>query len=300
MLGRVAACAAVLFAWPICTGAGGGGMMPYSGIAVAMAQEQAQQKAQQQSIATSDQTVDTEGQTRTPPRQDTHIAAPTAGAEPAPANHPVSSTPLAPTAEPFGLAAERVSEGEILHKWTTVQTEIRENKKVLARCREDTSSCPLAARRFLAIIDEGRARSGRARIGVINREINLAIVPTSDLMQWGVADRWSAPLETFTTQRGDCEDYAIAKYVALRAAGVAAEDVKLVVVRNTDAKENHAVVAVRLERDWVILDNRWLALVPDRAMWRATPLLVIDKDGVRQFVVPTANARLRDGAPASF
>ena len=246
MLGRVAACAAVLFAWPICTGVGG--MMPYSGVAVAMAQEPAQQKAQQQALAASDRTVDTDGQTPTTPRQDDQIAAPTAGIEPAPANHPVSpKRALAPAAEPFGLAAERVSEGEILHKWTTVQTEIRENKKILARCREDTSSCPLAARRFLAIIDEGRARSGRARIGVINREINLAIVPTSDLMQWGVADRWSAPLETFTTQRGDCEDYAIAKYVALRAAGVAAEDVKLVVVRNTDAKENHAVVAVRLE-----------------------------------------------------
>jgi predicted transglutaminase-like cysteine proteinase len=295
MLGRVAACAAVLFAWPICTGVGG--MMPYSGVAVAMAQE----PAQQQAPAASDQTVDTEGQTQTTPRQDDHIAAPTAGIEPAPANHPVSPKPaLAPAAEPFGLAAERVSEGEILHKWTTVQTEIRENKKVLARCREDTSSCPLAARRFLAIIDEGRARGGRARIGVINREINLAIIPTSDLMQWGVADRWSAPLETFTTQHGDCEDYAIAKYVALRAAGVAPEDVKLVVVRNTDANENHAVVAVRLEGDWVILDNRWLAPVPDRAMQRATPLFVIDKDGVRQFVVPTANARLRDGAPASF
>ena len=44
----------------------------------------------------------------------------------------------------------------------------------------------------------------------------------SDLAQWGVIDRWSAPLETFTTGRGDCEDYAIAKYVALTAAGVAA------------------------------------------------------------------------------
>ena len=26
----------------------------------------------------------------------------------------------------------------------------------------------------------------------------------SDLAQWGVLDRWSAPLETFTSQAGDC------------------------------------------------------------------------------------------------
>jgi predicted transglutaminase-like cysteine proteinase len=217
------------------------------------------------------------------------------------ANKPVSpETALAPEAALFGLAAERVSEGKILRKWTDVQSEIREDKEILAGCRENASSCPPAARLFLAIVDEGRARSGRARVGVINRAINLSIIPTSDLVQWGVVDRWSAPLETFTTGRGDCEDYAIAKYVALRAAGVAPEDIKLVIVRNIDISENHAVVAVRLDGAWVILDNRRLALVPAREMWRATPLFEIGEDGVRQFVTPTANARLRDAAPASF
>jgi Bacterial transglutaminase-like cysteine proteinase BTLCP len=139
-------------------------------------------------------------------------------------------------------------------------------------------------------------RAARARISVINRAINLAIMPTSDLEQWDVADRWSAPLETFTTYRGDCEDYVIAKYVALQAAGVAPEDIKLVVVRNTDVSENHAVVAVRIDGAWVILDNRWLALASDREMRRATPLFEIDEYGVRQFMAPTANARLPDGA----
>ena len=81
---------------------------------------------------------------------------------------------------------------------------------------------------------------------------------------------------------------------------VASKDVKLVVVRNIDASENHAVVAVRLDGAWVILDNRRLPLLTDREIRHATPLFVIDEDGVRQFVTPTANARLRDGAPASF
>ena len=54
---------------------------------------------------------------------------------------------------------------------------------------------------------------------MINRDINMAIRPTSDLAQWGVTDRWSAPLATLASGRGDCEDYAIAKYVALREAG---------------------------------------------------------------------------------
>ena len=120
------------------------------------------------------------------------------------------------------------------------------------------------------------------------------------MAQWGVADRWSAPLETFTTRRGDCEDYAIAKYVALRAAGVAEEDVKLVVVRDTAAEENHAMVAVRLDGGWIILDNRSLALVRDNEMSWATPLLVLDDNGVRQFVAPGSIAKLQEIAPGSF
>jgi len=283
MRARVAACAAWAFAWPVWAGLDGGAL-PYPGIAVAMAQEVtpelAQKTAQQQALGA--------------PRQGVQIAMSPEGIRPAPANKP------APQALPFGLAAERVSEGKILHKWIDVQSEIREDKEILASCRENASSCPPAAQVFLAIVDEGRARSGRARVGVINRAINLAIIPTSDLVQWGVVDRWSAPLETFTTRRGDCEDYAIAKYVALQAAGVAPEDIELVVVRNTDTSENHAVVAVWLDGTWVILDNRRLALVPAREIRRATPLFVIDEQGVRQSMAPTANAQLREGVPALF
>ena len=48
--------------------------------------------------------------------------------------------------------------------------------------------------------------------------------------------------------------------MALTDAGVPPEDVKIVVVRNKTASENHAVVAVLVDGAWVILDNRWLAL----------------------------------------
>ena len=207
--------------------------------------------------------------------------------------------PRSPEAEPFGLDAEPVAAGAIVAKWSGVEAEIRAEDQVLDRCREG-AWCPTAARRFLSIVDEGRARNGRARIGIINRAINLAIIPTSDVAQWGVADRWSAPFETFTTRRGDCEDYAIAKYVALRAAGVAEADVKLVVVRNTAVGEDHAVVAVRLDGAWIILDNRWLPLVRDREMWWATPLLVLDDNGVRRFLAPGAIAKLPEIAPSLF
>jgi predicted transglutaminase-like cysteine proteinase len=220
--------------------------------------------------------------------------------EPAAPNRDNPAMAPPPVGEPFGLAAISVTGGNVLTKWRRVETDIRADNEVLARCRDTTERCPAAARDFLAIIARGRAQTGRTRIGVINRAINLAIEPMSDLAQWGVPDRWSAPLETFATGRGDCEDYAIAKYVALTAAGVAPEDVKLIIVRNTAVEEDHAVVAVRLDGSWIVLDNRWLTLVADNEMEQATPRFVLDGDGVRQFVRPSLIASRRAAIPASF
>jgi predicted transglutaminase-like cysteine proteinase len=200
-------------------------------------------------------------------------------------------------AEPFGLKTVPVSGGGLLAKWDDVIGEIHAEADILARCREDASRCPLAAQKFLAVIAEGRARQGRARVGVINRAINLAIAPMSDLAQWGVPDRWSAPLETLATGRGDCEDYAIAKYVALLQAGVAADDVRLVIVRDLALAQDHAVVAARLDGIWLMLDNRRLVLLPDVDMPRVRPLFALDDSGVKQFA-PTDFAGA-DDVPAA-
>jgi predicted transglutaminase-like cysteine proteinase len=204
---------------------------------------------------------------------------------------------LAP--DPFGVATVPVVDGNIIIKWSGFEADIRGEEQILAQCREG-GPCPQSAREFLAIVDEGRMQTGRARIGVINRAINLAIKATSDFEQWGVADRWSAPLETFTTHRGDCEDYAIAKYVALRAAGIPAEDLKLVVVRDTVASEDHAVTAVRFDGAWLVLDNRWLPLGRDTDISNVIPKFILDENGVRRFVVPVLNAKLRESSTVSF
>ncbi len=213
---------------------------------------------------------------------------------------PAKPSPPPPAAEPFGLAVTPVWFGKILTNWSGVEAGIRADEETLRRCRDDAQHCSRAARNFLAIVTQGRAQAGRARVGVINRAINMAIEPMNDMGQWGVPDRWSPPLETFATGRGDCKDYAIAKYVALMAAGVPAQDVKLIIVRNTAANEDHAVVAVRDSGEWTILDNRWLTLVKDVEMPKIIPEFVLDDDGVREFVPPTITVAQRTASPASI
>jgi predicted transglutaminase-like cysteine proteinase len=204
---------------------------------------------------------------------------------------PSSNSERKSSSEPFSLLGVAITTGEVSAKWRSIRSEIEVEAAVLARCQAE-QQCPAAARQFLDIVAGGRERDGLARIGVINRAINLTIVPTSDIKQWGVLDRWTPPLETLTTGRGDCEDYAIAKYGALLDAGVANEDLKLLIVHDRVADEDHAIVAARVNGSWLMLDNRWLALVPDTELLRFNPRFVLDDSGVKEVVPQRAETRL--------
>ena len=185
----------------------------------------------------------------------------------------------------FGMETEPVA-GELAAKWRAVEADIEREQQVLARCRAQ-EACPAVAQELLDIAAEGAGRSGRARVGFINRAVDLAVTPTRDEVQWGVADHWSPPFETLQSHRGDCEDYAIVKYVALLQAGLPHDDVKIVILRNLLPKEDHAVVAARVDGKWLILDNRRLALVRDVDMVRSIPKFVLDQAGTRRFVPPS-------------
>src|SRR5450755_2370315 len=205
------------------------------------------------------------------------------------------------SAEPFGLFASPLSEGGLREKWLEVERKLDDERVQLALCDGDRERCVSpAALQLLAIVDNARAREGRARLGEINRAINLAIRPMSDLAQYGQIDVWSSPLVTFTTGAGDCEDYAIAKFVALRQVGISPDDLRIVIMRDTIHGEDHAVAAARLDGHWLMLDNRRMAMIEDAYVRNYRPLFVIDQRGVMKYADPPLLAGLpdQDNAPS--
>src|ERR1051325_10563749 len=104
----------------------------------------------------------------------------------APANSrvPVPRTPI--DRGPFGLAAS--DNRTYAARWRLLQPAILIERQILAFCRSSPDSCPAAATKFGAIVEAARGRSGLARIGEINRAVNLAIRTVSDLPQYGVPD----------------------------------------------------------------------------------------------------------------
>ena len=81
----------------------------------------------------------------------------------------------------------------------------------------------------------------------------------SDAEHWRQGEYWATPSEFVASNGGDCEDYAIAKYVALRAAGVPPGQLRLAYVKALTGQriENHMVLAYyrTAGAEPLILDN---------------------------------------------
>jgi predicted transglutaminase-like cysteine proteinase len=194
--------------------------------------------------------------------------------------------------EPFGLFTFRAPEGALWRKWRGLESDVTKEHAVLDRCRENAEACPSHAAQFLRVIRAVKAKSGRDQLDEANRAVNMAIHYLSDYAQHGEADRWSAPLASFATGKGDCEDYAIAKYVALSEAGFPREELRLLLVRDRSVRQDHAVLAARLDGHWLILDSRRSELMNDADATSFTPLYAINHRGVQLFAAPYAKRGL--------
>jgi len=106
---------------------------------------------------------------------------------------------------------------------------------------------------FRQLSEQMRERFSEDRVAVILRwqELLEEIAPLSEQEQlvqvndffhrnvryqldehlYGVEDYWATPLETLGHGRGDCEDWAIAKYISLRRLGIPDEKLRLIYVR---------------------------------------------------------------------
>lgn len=111
------------------------------------------------------------------------------------------------------------------------------------------------------------------------RELNLRINEAYyviDPVNWGVPDYWATPDE-FQRRDGDCEDYAIAKYLALRSLGFSPDDMRIVVLQDENLGVAHAILAVRLQDQTYILDNQVNQVLADRVIRHYRPIYSINE-----------------------
>lgn len=113
----------------------------------------------------------------------------------------------------------------------------------------------------------------------VNEFVNrLPAIP--DIEHWKVIDYWATSAESFASNGGDCEDFVIAKYFALKELGVPIERLRLVYVRMRNASEAHMVLAYYARPDAVplILDNLFARIVPATERPDLTPVFSFNDD----------------------
>ncbi len=149
--------------------------------------------------------------------------------------------------------------------------------------RDDVSEGNCTARRYnrchlrawQAFLQDIRDLPRAQQLQRINRFANSKPY-VLDMENYRVEDYWAIPRELLYNG-GDCEDYAITKLFSLRWLGFAQEDVRLVVLQDTNLRVAHAVLAVVQDEDIVILDNQIDAVVSHRKIVHYAPVYSINE-----------------------
>lgn len=84
----------------------------------------------------------------------------------------------------------------------------------------------------------------------VDRQVNAAVQPVTDMDHWGVVDRWDYP----TDGKGDCEDYALLKRKILMHEGYPRQALLITVVKDLEG-EGHAILTLKTNRGEFVLDN---------------------------------------------
>ncbi|QRG08856.1 transglutaminase-like cysteine peptidase [Xanthobacter dioxanivorans] len=120
-------------------------------------------------------------------------------------------------------------------------------------CSQSPHECDVMGNGPLAMrLDAQR----NAELERVNRTVNEAIQPETDLDHFGETERWAYPDDG----RGDCEDYVLEKRRRLINMGWPSSVLLITVVRDHEG-DGHAVLTVITDRGDLILDNQEAEIV---------------------------------------
>lgn len=146
--------------------------------------------------------------------------------------------------------------------------------------REDPASIGFGRKELVAwksFLDSLRRHPRKAQIEAVNREMNRRAY-VLDPINWRVPDYWASPGQ-FLHKNGDCEDYAIAKYLSLRSLGFAPEGLRIVVVQDLNLRALHAVASVDFFGDFLILDNQIDSVISHERIHHYKPIYSVNELG---------------------
>ena len=133
--------------------------------------------------------------------------------------------------------------------WAGVGSHAWVSERMLTQAQRLGPSVAARAQLLAQEIMEAQDLEEESRLKGVNTFFNRAIQFRDDKDVWGQLDYWASPLEMMNRGQGDCEDFAIAKYFALMAAGVPSAKLRLVYVRAQIGAVTQAHMVLAYYRD---------------------------------------------------
>ncbi len=176
----------------------------------------------------------------------------------------------------FGTAEFRAPSLQALPKWQKTLRRIERERSTYEACSQAAEACPSpGAAAWQAMLRSQAGRPKMAQLRAVNAFLNDWQYKTDD-RNYGRSDYWATPLE-FLRRSGDCEDYAIAKYVSLRQLGFSADQLRIVVLQDVKRNLAHAVLAVYLNDQVYVLDNVTRAVLTQEELPHYVPYYSINE-----------------------
>ncbi|MFH1913788.1 MAG: transglutaminase-like cysteine peptidase [Pseudomonadota bacterium] len=171
-----------------------------------------------------------------------------------------------------------------LPKWTGVLDKMKGWKGFF----EDPSMAGVPARQsWQALKGEIASAPPMDRVKAVNKYFNQWPYRL-DQANFGQSDYWATPPE-FMKKSGDCEDYSIAKFYALKELGFTGDDMRIVALRDTIRNIGHAVLVVYLDGDAYVLDNQTVMVLSHAKYKHYLPQYSVNERFRWMHVPPTGN-----------
>lgn len=135
------------------------------------------------------------------------------------------------------------------------------------------------------LVEETKDLSEQEKLNKVNTFFNRRILYQTDMEIYKQEDYWASPLEFMGRGTGDCEDFAIAKYMTLLALGIKNEHLRLAYVRfksGNTAPIAHMVLGYYADPadEPVILDNMVTSIRPASMRSDLQPVFSFNSDGL--------------------
>lgn len=178
----------------------------------------------------------------------------------------------------FGSIEFHSSNLAAIPQWTSVIERIRREQAAFDACDAQASACPTQrVRQWRQGIEAARSYSPEQQLQYVNDFANSIVPYITDTDNYGISDYWATPLE-FMRRSGDCEDYAIIKFVSLLELGFTNDQMRIAVVMDSVRNIAHAVLAVELNGRTYILDSLFDAVLDQSRVVQYVPQYSVNLD----------------------